>query len=323
MTATAGSQHGDAEDIRIRLAGPEDVDGILDALELEEFIKPLTREQLRALFTYTWVTPIRDFGVILVDGKGVHGYEGMIYSPPRMLGGQQPCITANLTTAFVQTAYRTRRTPTGVIRYSIDMIRAAMAQGFPLTVFSARGPNDIVPKLLKSLGFEQLCSVDRFYPLGAGLRSLLWPSGTISSSVRKIRPHLDVAQLKILSDHEPYGCHFFLIRQEERRCFVVTKRRTYRAEWLWPSLPARLKRRRASVSDVLHLSDPSMALESWGRLIVAACLKERTVGVTCAESILGTAAPPATSIPQRIFTYGRACSPAAIDKLYSEVVLLP
>jgi hypothetical protein len=40
--------------------------------------------------------------------------------------------------------YRARRTPTGVIRYSEELTRTMTALGFPVFVFSARGPNDVV-----------------------------------------------------------------------------------------------------------------------------------------------------------------------------------
>jgi len=320
------AKSADLNPVLVREAGEGDIEGILDALEPEEFIKPLTREHLRSLFTYEWTKPdaIRNYGIILVDDQGVHGYEGMVYSPPRTLGGCDAYVTANLTTAFVQRAYRTRRTAGGVVRYSIEMIRAAMAQGCMVTVFSARGPNDVVPTLLTGLGFEQLCSADLFYPCSAALRSSFRFSGSITSSPREVRNQLNLEQLKIVEDHEKYGCRFYLVRQGDRRCFIVTKRRYYRTEWIWPSMPiAKFRRRKLPVSDVLHISEPALALECWGRLVASVCLKERVVGMACSASFIESAPPGSTEIPQRIFVYRRECPARSVDKLYSELVLLP
>jgi hypothetical protein len=310
--------------IHIRPAQAADVERIIDLLEAQEFIKPLTRQQLRALFTYTWAGEKPNHGLVLVDGEKLGGYSATIYSPPRLLDGAQ-VVMLNAGTLFVQLRYRARRTPTGVIRYSEEVTRAVMALGCPVLVFSARGPNDVVPKILMSCGFEEVCSADRFYTAGATVSTLVRPAGAVLKGTDAIRPHLTPEQLRIMNDHEPYGCRFLLVREGDRTCFVVTKRRRYRGEWIWPSIGvARIRGRYFPVTDVLHLSDPEVAVRSWGRLVATACLTDGTVGVSCTESFFGGAVVPSgTALPQRVLTYGLTTSLRSVDKLYSEQVLLP
>lgn len=309
-------------DIYIRRATATDIDAILDVLEPQEFIRPLTREQLRCLFTYTW-TAARDLGLLLIGDDAVQGYEGIVYSPERVIEGQR-LTTANLTTAFVRPKYRTRRTAEGVVRYSVELIREAMSTGCLVTVFSAKGPNNVVPRLLAGLGFEEVSSAERFYGLGTHWGTLLGPSGRIVAGTERVRARLSPERRTILEHHQPYGCGFYLIEQGTKQCFVVTKRRHYRGEFLYPSVKSpRVRQRHLPVGDVLHLSDPEVARGSWGRLVAHVALAERTAGVTCAESFFGGEIPAGTELPQKILTFGPKPSQRAVDKLYSELVLIP
>jgi len=261
---------------------------------------------------------------VVADGEKIGGFGGTVYSPPRLMDGS-PRVTINAGTLFVQVRYRARRTPAGVVRYGEEVARKVMSLGYPVFIFSARGPNDVVPKILLGCGFEQVCSADRFYTAGATVGTLVRPAGAVLNAADAIRPHLTPEQLRIMTDHEPYGCRFFLVREGDRTCFVVTKRRRYRGEWIWPSIGvARIRGRYFPVTDVLHLSEPEVAVRSWGRLVARMCLTDGTFGVSCTESFFGAAViPSGTALPQRVLTYGLTTSLRSVDKLYSEQVLLP
>lgn len=306
----------------VRLAGPADVEGILDLLEPEEFIKPFTRRQLRGLFTYSWTESKPDLGVMLTAGPEVVGFAGTIYSPSRTLDGRRT-VTLNAGTLFIRSSYRVRRTPAGVIRFSDEIVRAVVSRGHPVLVFSARGPNDVVPRILLGCGFEEACSADLFFMAGTGGTTLWRPGGTVVTTPEEVRPHLTPEQLTVVRHHEPHGCRFFLVKQGDRTCFVVTKRRHYRGGWLWPSASiARVRERRFPVTDVLHISDPAVAVPSWGRLVAQASRLDRSVGLTCTASFLGSVAPKGTRFPQRLLVYGRTTSVESLDKLYTEQVVL-
>ena len=70
--------------MRIRPASAADVDKMLDLLEPEEFVQPLTRAELRRLFDYEWADTKINFGIVLEAGESV---------VTRCLGaGDDPCV---------------------------------------------------------------------------------------------------------------------------------------------------------------------------------------------------------------------------------------
>jgi hypothetical protein len=210
-----------------------------------------------------------------------------------------------------------------IVRYSEELAKAIIGIGLPVSVFSARGPNDVVPEILRGIGFEEVCHADLFYPPGAEVRSLLAPKGRIVSGPA-VEGLLTPEQRVVFDDHAPHGCRFYAVETGEGRAFAVTKRRWYKGAWLWPQVGhPRVARRRFPVSDILHLGAPDIAAAAWGRLVARVCLAERTVGVTCARLFFRGTVPPGREIPQRIHAFGPASVTTALDKLYSEIVLLP
>ena len=310
--------------IRIRPAHAADVDRMLDLLEPEEFIHPLTRSDLRRLFDYEWAADTKiNFGLVLEAGESVVGMAATVYSPARRVDGRD-VVTVNSGTLFIRPRYRARRTGESVTRFSEELARAVVALGFPVLVFSARGPNDVVPKILAAVGFEEICSEDLFYTAGSHLRTWLRAPGRVERISSRRGRVLTAEQLRIVRDHEPYGCRFYVVREGDGHALVVTKRRRYRGEWLWPSFPVdRIRRRYMPVSDILHMGDPDRTVRSWGRVIARVCREERTVGVTCCRSFFDSVVPAGTSIPQKILACGLTFPVRFVDKLYSEFVLLP
>jgi hypothetical protein len=309
--------------MRIRPADAADVDKMLDLLEPEEFVQPLTRDQLRRLFDYEWTKTKINFGIVLEAGESVVGMAAAVYSPPRRIDGRD-VVTLNSGTLFIRPRYRARRTGETVTRFSEEVSRAVVALGFPVLVFSARGPNDVVPKILAEVGFEEVCSEDLFYTAGSHLRTWLLAPGRVASISSRRGGALTAEQLRTVRDHEPYGCRFYVVRDAGGHSLIVTKRRRYRGELLWPSFPVdRIRRRYMPVSDILHVSDPDLAARSWGRVVARICREERTAGVTCCRSFFDSVVPSGTSIPQKILVCGLNFPVRFVDKLYSEFVLLP
>lgn len=309
--------------LAIRPATASDVDAIVELLVTQEFTRPLTRDQLRRLFLHQWQAPRPNHGFVLVDADAIVGVIGTLFSPPRIINGQ-PQVTLNASTLFILPRYRARRHSGGIVRYSAELIRSLMALGFPTLVFSARGPNDVVPAILDELGFERISASEIFCHPGSSMGTLVRPRGTIHRSPGRLRAALTSDQLALVHDHEMHGCHSMVIEERGRICLVITRRRRYKGAWLWPrSNLNRLRKRSFPVTDVLHLSDPEVALSSWGRFVMHACRIERTVGVTCSSSFFGGTVPMGTPVPQRIFAANRTMPVRSIDKLYSELVLLP
>jgi hypothetical protein len=309
-------------EMTIRPASVGDVGAIVDLLFRQEFTRPLTADQLSLLFTHSWGQK-PDYGMVLTAGNRLVGVASTIYSRPRPLAGAT-FTTLNSGTLFVLPRYRARRTLHGVVRYSEELARAILRLGLPVSVFSAKGPNNVVPEILAGVGFQEVCAAEMFYMAGASARTALWPRGSVVSHRATLQTLLTPDQQTIVDDHEAHGCGFYAVEDRGRHALVVTKRRQYRGKWLWPWIGARRVQARAfPISDVLHLSDPGIAVESWGRLVARICRTEGTAGVTCSRSFFGRTVPRGREIPQRIHAFGADRLPNRVDKLYSELVLLP
>ena len=113
--------------MRIRPAHAADVDKMLDLLEPEEFVQPLTRAQLRRLFDYEWANTKINFGIVLEAGESVVGMAATVYSPVRRIDGRD-VITLNSGTLFIRPRYRARRTGDSVTRFSEEVARAGVAR---------------------------------------------------------------------------------------------------------------------------------------------------------------------------------------------------
>lgn len=101
----------------------------------------------------------------------------------------------------------------------------------------------------------------------------------------------------------------------------MAKRTTLMADVLFPRLPSG---RRLPVTEILHLSASADLDRLWARLVSSLCWRDRSVGVLCTESFFPAWKPSGRRIRQTFRVYNRGGLPMhAIDKLYSEAVLLP
>jgi len=321
ITATPDNPGRDPN-ILVRRAMPGDIPAIVELVADEEFTDPLTREQLHDLFAGGWAGDDGTLGYVVVSNGAIVGVLGTVHAPTRTVASG-PLAAVSLSTLFVKPEYR--RSAGQSTRLSTELLRSARDQGHMVLGFTAKGPENVVPRLLAGLGFEELSSTELFCPCGGARPTLLRPKGRVLSHPVDMEPYLDDERRRIVADHEPHRCHFYVVAEGQRSAFIVTKRRRYRGELLWPTVSIdRIRRRNFGISDVLHVSDPEIAARSWGRLVFSVCWNELTFGVSCAESLLGGASmPPLTRLPEKIFAYNRRVPPRAVDKLYSEVVLLP
>jgi hypothetical protein len=307
--------------ITIRPANATDVTAIVDLLAEQEFTRPLTKSQLAVLFNHQWDTK-PDYGIVLVTGNRVVGVVNTIYSRPRLIGGEW-IRTVNSGTLFVLPRYRARRMDDSIVRYSEELAQAIAQKGLPVSVFSARGPKNVVPEILRGVGFREICPSDLFYTAGSNLRTACWPHGTVTSGVA-VQERITAEQRVLLDDHAPHDCQFYVVEAGGRRAFIVTKRRRCRGERLWPWMGiSRVEKRSFLVTDVLHISEPDVAVGAWGRLVARICTAERTVGVTCSRMFFGRQVPAGREIPQATYAFGPPAVVGQLDKLYSEAVLLP
>lgn len=292
--------------VRVRLLLREDVPAVLDLVTRQEFARGLAPAALRRVFDYPWTPERPHGGFVLVADERIVGCTGVIFSR-RVIEGREHGF-ANTTTAFVEPEYR---------GYSLLLMKAVMElQDWTLVTLTA---SPEVARVLERIGFEVVSR-----------RRLAWSpfalpfSGggvTILDQPSEIEPLLDDAQRRVLRDHLPW-CGHYLVNEGARRCYVVTRRR-HEKGWFLPRIfPRRLRARYWAVSDLLHVSDPAVAVRHWAALRRRIGWRERSLAITAEESFLGGLAPDARSTPHHVHAYRRRTDPRTIDGLYSELVLL-
>ena len=312
------------ESVIVRPAEMRDLDSILDLIRGDEFAREHSPETLRNLLTHQWMpeaphTP----GFVLVHGERIIGYVGTIYAVRRLMG--QSYTLCNLTTLCLHPDYQGRKrrgTEGGGLRYTKLLGDAVLHSGpFLVTAFSA---NRAAARLLEGLGFQRISERRIVFRPGASLRTLLAGGARIFHDADRILPHLNDEHRQILRDHLPWGCGHHLIVAGDRYCYIVTKRcRLLRSVLLgnWPT--AHIRKQYFHASEILFLSDPELAFRHWERLKWGILVRDRTLALAADELILGPGAPQGHPIPRPVHAYGLKVEPRLIDKLYSELILLP
>ena len=235
------------------------------------------------------------FGYALMDEGRVVGLMGALFSD-RQIDGQRRRF-CNLHSWFVQPEYRGAR--------SLLLLRPFLAlEKTVLTDFSATPE---VVAMFTRVGFEALGSeVVLLLPLpGLGAQDSILDLAADPSAARRV---LSPADLVIFQDHQGIDCRHLLIQCEGQYCYLVASRLDGGG---WPhvhvhyvSRPALLVRN--------HLGARRALLRGGARYAV---IPRRLLGRERIPMSLSARASSAFCRPGDI-------SPAAIDTLYSEMVLL-
>jgi GNAT superfamily N-acetyltransferase len=299
-----------AQAVSVRPVRPADVEAIVDLVQGKEFTLGQPRDALRLVFDHPWSPDRPHAGFVMTAGDRIVGVYGVIFST-RLVDGRAHRF-ANHTTWYVEPEYR---------RHGRLLLQAAMSLEDCTMVVLTASPR--TAQTLERAGWEVVSARKLFFgPLARPLTALA-RGGEILDSAPRIASVLAGEHRRILDDHLPFACSHYLVKERDRYCYVVTKRR-WEKGWFLPRIaPGPLRARRYPVSDVLYVSDPDVAMRHWLPLRWRMARRERTVGVTVEESFLGGLAPAAASLPHRIHVYGRRTDPRTIDGLYSEFVLLP
>jgi len=183
---------------------------------------------------------------------------------------------------------------------------------------------DTERRLVESFGFERINNRKLVFRPGANLGTLFSGRARILAGPDQILPLLDDDHQAILRDHLPYPCGHYLVLEDGRYSYIVTKHYRVRRSIVLGDWPVeRIRKGYFLGSDVLYMSDPALALRHWERLKWTIMLRERTVSLLADEWMLGPGAPGGIAIPRTVYVFGRKVEPQYIDKLYSELVILP
>ena len=248
------------EEVVVRNAELHDIQAIIELVRNDEFAREHDPEALHKLFTYDWMPEKPNLGCVLTHGGRLIGFVSMIYSNRRLQG--QSYRMCNLSTLCLHPDYqgRKRRTAGGASLYSHLFAKVVLSFGdIMLTVFSA---SRAAGRLVESFGFERINNRKLVFRPGANLGTLFSGRARILAGPDQILPLLDQDHQVILRDHLPYPCGHYLILEDGRYSYVLTRRyRIHRSILLgdWPV--ERIRKGYFRGNDVLNMRDPAMPFQ--------------------------------------------------------------
>jgi acetoacetyl-CoA synthetase len=270
--------------------------------ETFDVIKP---ETWRRLFDYSWLLDKPDLGFVLVDGNEIVGFLGTIYAN-REINGKEGLI-CNLSSWYVRPQYR---------GWGAALLRAALRD--ESVTYTCLTPNLLSQHVFEMLGFLELSNSLLILPPFLHVETLRHWRPQISFDSKTVRAALDDRQRCLFDDHVPYDCLQLVVQEGLEHAYIVVKRRVMPVPKLARLLPAGA---RMPYSEILHCSNPRLFARHLERVKLAILWRQGTA-LLLAETRLFS--PRLRGATIREHTYYRSPLGAGkLDKLYSELVLLP
>jgi len=290
---------------RIRPAGPDDVDAI--CLFLQQGFKGdhLPPDAWRQIFNYNWLEGKPNLGYVLTAENDIVGFLGAVYARRKING--KSVLMCNLTSWYVLRKYR---------GWGASLLTTATRDaGICYTAFT---PASRSIAMLKAAHFSTLDEHQCFFPPFAHIHTLRESRPTIIFDPDTIRRMLSDEHRRIFDDHLPYGCLHMILRDktEAQYAYLVFVRRRLNAQL---SITTKLP-----YSQLLYCSAPSMLARHLERVKLAVLKRHRSLAIAADERLF-THPRPGLHVNGRGQTLYRSpnLEPAELDKLYSELVLLP
>jgi hypothetical protein len=255
-----------------RTVEPADIPIIIDNIRREEFAQEHSPETLERIFRYEWLKSKPNLGFVLTVGKRIVAFQALVYSE-RLVRGETRKF-ASISMGWVHPEFRSGpNPPPGAFRTSVALATALTTMtDHTLCAFT---PRPAMVRARTEVGFETI--EQNWLAFRPPLRISLFSPARILDEGPELLMRLTDEQRKIVADHKPYGCNFYLLQCGDANAFIVTKRRTVRRHFLLGNWPIkRLSSGRLPVSDVMHASDWKMARTHWDKLIWHIVLRERT-----------------------------------------------
>lgn len=292
----------------LRTVDPDDWEPVCRFLEetfRESGIKAAT---WRRLFDHRWTDYGRGF--VLLDDNAVVGFVGAI-AVPRQVNGKA-ALVCNVSSWAVHAKYR---------GWGMALIAEALRdESLTYTAFT---PNATAWAALLAQRFKPLDSHRIVMPPMLQAETLFGPNRpVINFDPISVRERLTGQQRQIFDDHAPYDCLQLTVSDGSDHAYLVVKRRTHRLNTsrlggLAGVLPVRIP-----YSDILHCSAPELLSRHLERVKLAILRRQRTV-VLVAEASLFPVRPRGVLVPLRTCYRSPLLAAGDLDRLYSEIVLLP
>lgn len=276
----------------VRPAGEADI-GPVAALLHERMNARIPAEQWRRLLDYPWRPDGVERGWLVADRGRIVGFMGTIYSD-RPVGGRMARF-CDLSSWYLLADYRGDGT-------GDELLRAGMAR--PGVTYATMTARRATGRKIRALGFDILDATrSLFRPREGGERTVL----PCLCDPAAIRERLAPSQQAVLDAHRGFDIHHALVG----------------GTGLWLVYQRKLKGDAVAYHEILHASDP--AALSAGAQAIADTLVTGWNGVLAVDSRWMTAADDHGTVePIALPRWFRSpdLAPAAVDHLFSEVILL-
>lgn len=288
----------------IRPANPADIEPLCRFLH--QGFPGIVPDAWRRLFDYKWLDDKPDLGLVLTVGNEIVGFLGAVYAWRKI--GEKVGLVCNHTSWYVVPEYR---------GWGAELL-AASTLNRNIT-YTALTPGPGARQMLEALGYSELNRRKIVLPPLPQFDSLRGRAPMISFDRETVRGSLDHEQQRGFDDHAPYDCLQCSVSTERDSAFLVVKRRAGGNARLRKLFPTKMK---ISYSEILYCSNPGLVARHIEAVKQAIMRRQRTLLIVCDERLF-TERPKGLSFEAPAFYRSRCFDPAELDKLYSELVLLP
>jgi acetoacetyl-CoA synthetase len=276
-----------------------DVDAVVTLLRKEHWSE-MSEERARAIVLHDWKVDRPHYGFLLeTEDRRVVGAILGAFSERQIRGRLERFC--NIGTWYVEPEFRAHSLP---LSWKLGALK-----GY---TFTALTPNATSEVLFRRGPYSVLAEDYHMYVPGQGGRGTRAFGASVTGDVDAIRRELEPADRQILDDHRAWDVRHFLLtaRGEARYSYVVTRRWKY---WRRDLVP---------VSEMLYVSDKSLAARHFERLKLGILLRDRSLVLASERRFLGEAAPMGHVVRRPRFFRSETLEASDIDNLYSEAVLL-
>ncbi|MEH2497522.1 acetoacetyl-CoA synthetase [Bradyrhizobium sp. AZCC 1678] len=304
VTAQQFSQSGP----RLRAVGPDDREPICRFLEESFRESGINAATWRRLFDHEWSDHGRGF--ILLDGDAIAGFIGAVTARRQVNG--EAVLVCNLSSWVIHAQYR---------GWGMALLASLLEdEGLTYTCFT---PQPTSWAALMAQRFKPLESHRIAMPPLLQAETLFGPNRpVISFDPAVIRERLTGEQRQIFDDHATYDTLQLTVSDGADYAYLVVKRRIHRVAASRLGGLARVLPLGIPYSDILHCSAPELLLRHLERVKLAILRRQRTAALV-GEARLFPVQPRGVMLPLRACYRSPQLAAGDLDRLYSEIVLLP
>ncbi|MDB5396619.1 MAG: acetoacetyl-CoA synthetase [Rhodospirillales bacterium] len=290
----------------IRQATPADQAQVCALLE-HGFVESGIKEHVWArIFNHPWSDRTDDRGFVIACGDDIVGFLGTIRARRRIRGVDG--LVCNYSSWYVRPEYR---------GWGVALLAAAIHDDG--VTYTSLTPGPTSRAAFGALKFENIETWRIVMPPLVNAPTLRRPAPSIHFDPVIVRSILTDDEHRVFDDHAPFECLQLVVQEGADYAYLVVKRRAQRPP---PGLLRRLYPGRFPYSDVLHCSAPALLERHLERVKLAVLAHQRTAALV-ADSRLFLHRPAGLVIRAYGCCRSPVFQPADLDKLYSEIVLLP